>query len=221
MNQINENSKVRFYHTPKAGGTTIFNMTEGWKNFSRVHPRLNHVQIKYYPPGPDEIGLTVIRHPYSRFISAFYHMVDACDNKFYYRNALVSDCDQLRRFKINFRIFKNDPNEFLYALDQKNHPFHREAKTIFNHFSIFKPQFYWLSDFNKNVHESLQIILRQENLKKEFETVANRLGYFPDWPDESKTNHRITKNTIPLNELSKTLIQKYYQDDFNHFNFEP
>ena len=101
-NEPNPNIKIRFAHVPKSGGTAIFNMTQKWKNFKRLHPNHTHVKISKYPPKPDETGLTIIRHPYSRFLSAFYHMVDACNASFYYRNAPVSDCNTMKSKGIDF-----------------------------------------------------------------------------------------------------------------------
>jgi hypothetical protein len=220
---IDPQTKIRFYHTPKAGGTTIFNMTQGWKNFKRAHPQQNHVKIKDYPPKLDETGLTIIRHPYSRFESAFYHMVDACKDDFYYRHAKVSDCETLRKHDINFDVFQEDPNEFLLALMNSQHPYHHEAEIVFNTFSVFRPQFYWLANgFGTDIHHQLRIILRQENLKQEFEQVARQLGHpMPKWPTDFMSNKRLTKTTTTLNERSKSYLNELYRDDFKHFNFDP
>lgn len=215
-----EFNKVRWYHIPKSGGTSIFNMTQHWNNFKRAHPNKNHVKTAFYPPNNDEIGLTVIRHPYERFVSAFYHMVDACNSNFYYRNAKVSDCNTMKKRNINFDIFQNDPNIFLYALITNTHPHHKIAKEVFNTFTIFKPQFYWVSDMNGHkIHESIKIILNQENLEREFEEIADKLGHHTSWPNEKMSNKRITTDKKELNDLSKSIIRNIYKDDFIHFDF--
>lgn len=212
--------KIRFYHVPKSGGTAIYNMTKNWKNFKRAHPKKNHVCICYNPPKSDETGMAVIRHPYSRFISAFYHMVDACDPKFYYKNAPVSDCNEAKKMGItNFgALYQNNPNYFLRALVDRNFPGHREAKKIFSSFSIFKSQFYWLSDiFGWKLHPGINILLHQENLRNEFNDLSRTLGQVPVWVNDNK---RISQNIIPLTDVSKAIIRKMYKDDFKHFNFD-
>lgn len=214
--------RIRFYHVPKSGGTAIYNMTKKWKNFKRAHPNKNHIQIYKYPPGLNEIGLTIIRHPYSRFISAFYHMVDSCNQQFYYRYAAKSDCEELKKMGVDFNeTFQRDPNYFLEALVNYNHIHHKDAKKVFNHFSIFKSQFYWLGDvFGFGIHPSIKIILHQENLKHEFDHIASQLGEYPIWPVGNQANQRLTKDNVMLSSASKKAIQKLYKDDFKHLNFE-
>lgn len=220
---LNSKSKIRFYHTPKSGGTSIFNLTQDWSNFHRAHRQKNHVPMKFYPPKPNETALTIIRHPYERFVSAFYHLVDACDENFYYRYAKVSDCETLQQKQIHFGIFRNDPNEFLMAYENKTHPYHKEAHIVFNTFSIFKPQFYWLSNLlGTNIHEQLHIILHQERLQREFDEVAKKLGQHQiEWPDDRRSNRRLTKEVKQLNDYSKSILQNIYVDDFKHFCFIP
>lgn len=213
--------KYRFYHIPKTGGTAIFNMTTKWKNHKRAHPNINHIMTKHYPPEQDEIGYAVIRHPYSRFVSAFYHMVDACNDEFYYKNATVSDCDWLQKNDINMSIFYNDPNEFLLALSDHKNPHHILAKKIFFKFDIFRPQFYWLQNNNSNgIDPNIKILLNHENLKNEFTIIANSLGEKAVWPEGKSSNSRITKTTIPLTDKSKEIIRNIYNRDFKYLKFE-
>ena len=217
-----ENPKFRFYHIPKTGGTSIFGITRTWTNHKRAHPNHNHVRIIKTLPDPDDIAYAVTRHPYSRFSSAFYHVMDACNEKFFYRNAKVSDCDWLisKGFDNKLLVFNNDPNEFLYALMERSSPYHIMARTVFYHFDIFRPQFYWIGDpRTMRIHHSIKFILRQENLEHEFETmVAQPLGQVPEW--DNSVNKRITADTIPLTDTSKGLLRKLYPLDFGNFGHE-
>lgn len=213
--------KIVFYHVPKTGGTAIYQMTKNWNNFRRAHPRKNHVCVAYYPPKLTEYGMAVIRHPYTRFESAFYHMVDSCNDNFYYRHANQSDCNKLRKIGIsNFgQLFQENPNVFLYALMNKNAPEHKQAKKVFHTFDIFKSQFYWLSDiFGFQIHPGINIILNKETLESEFNTIAYKLGKQPQW-NNNHSNARITQINIPLTEESKAIIRKLYYKDFKFFKF--
>lgn len=216
-----KNPKYRFYHIPKAAGTAIFNMTTKWPNHKRAHPRINHVRIKDHPPKSDEISYAVIRHPYSRFTSAFYHLVDACNDDFYYKNATVSDCDWMEKKKISMKLFNDDPNEFLKALQEKIHPYHKIAQITFHHFDTLKPQFYWLQDrWGHKVDPRLNKILHHENIETEFQKIADDLGEYALWPRGKSANARISYNTTPLNDQSKAILRSLYKDDFKHFSFD-
>lgn len=217
---FNGKPKYRFYHLPKTGGTSIFNMTRNWENHNRAHPNYNHVKITDYPPNKDEISYAVTRHPYSRFLSAFYHMVDACKDDFYYKNAKVSDCDWLKKKKISMEIFDNDPNKFLAALQEKINPYHKVAQAIFYHFDIFKTQFYWISNSRGNAIDGrINKILHQENLEQEFEKIAYSLGEYPQWPRGKTSNSRLSRKNITLNDQSNAILRSLYRDDFIHFRF--
>lgn len=209
----NRKIKFRFYHVPKTGGTSIFGMTSGWKNHKRADPRINHVRIRDIVPKDDEIAYTVVRNPYNRFVSAFYHLVDACDPNFFYKDAPVSDCNYLRDNNLSMTIFDNDPNKFLKALVDKTSKNHIVARKMFYHFDIFKSQMYWLGDSSGKLHSSIGIILRQETLRDDFEEyIAGPLGQTPNWPNDNK---RITQETIPLTDKSKRIIERLYPRDFS------
>jgi len=221
FNVNREKPRYRFYHLPKNGGTAIFNMTGPWPRHKRAHPQMNHVRIKDYPPEKNETAYAVIRHPYSRFESAFYHLVDACKDDFYYKNATVSDCDWMQKRKISMALFNNDPNEFLRAMQEKIHPYHKVAQAVWYHFDIMKPQFYWVSDrYNRKIDSRISTFLRQENLEKEFQKIADSLGEYALWPRDRSANIRLSNRLIPLNDQSKAILRYLYRDDFKHLSFE-
>lgn len=212
--------RFRFYHVPKTGGTSIFGMTRGIGNHKRASKTSNHVRIFEYPPDSDEIAYAVTRHPYSRYISAFYHMVDACNDEFFYKNAKVSDCDWLQKNNIDMKIFYEDPNEFLYALNDRNHPLNREALKVYFNFDIFRPQMYWLGNY-KGLHPGIKILLEQSILKEDFgRQIEPYLDGSIEWPQGKSANSRITKDEIQLTQKSKEILQKLYPLDFEQLGYQ-
>lgn len=209
---------ARFYHVPKTGGTALFNMTEFWPNHRRSSS--NHVRIREDPPKSDEtIVYAVIRDPYDRFVSAFYHVVDACNDDFFYKNAQVSDCDWLRESGISGTMFSNDPNVFAAALDNRNHPLFAKARELFYKLSIFRSQIHWLGDWSGSLHKSIRL-LRSETLKQDFAPIASQLGHDDlRWPEGKSANNRITKAAVPLNPVSRAVVRRLYSSDFDALPF--
>lgn len=202
-----------FYHIPKTGGTSIFNITKNWNNHRRASLDFNHVRVSKYPPQVGEIGYAIVRHPYQRFESAFYHLVDSCNDKFYYRHAKISDCEWLLKNSIDMAVFDNNPNEFILALVDKKNPNHVTSNRIFYNFDIFRSQFYWLGDRGYKSLYPIKLI-DYTNMKDEFQKIASELGHSSiEWP---KDNSRITHQIYDLNDNSKKILDKVYKCDFVH-----
>ena len=147
-------------------------------------------------------------------------MNDVADPNHFYHNANVSDYRTLQEMGIDMNIFMKDPNIFLEAVVDEKHYLHKIAISILYKFDIFKPQFYWLRDSTGLfVYPGLKL-LKHENLEKEFKWVEKKTGCKMNWPTGNNANKRITRNTIPLNQKSKEIVQWLYKDDFKHFRFK-
>jgi len=213
--------KIVFYHVPKNGGTAIFEGMRKCKNFRRADPKINHIRIKDKPPNFfTEKPFAVIRHPYDRFVSAFYHMNDISNPDHFYHDAPVSDYRTMRENGIDMNVFKYDPNEFLEALNDTHHNYHYMAKYILNNFDIFKSHFYYLQDLTGTMIYPTLKLLNYDNLNYEFKKfVEYQTGCEMIWPDGKMANKRLSTYTIPLTDESKEIIRNIYSDDFKHFKF--
>lgn len=212
MDSLTPDSKCIFYHVPKTGGSTIYEVTRDWKNFKRAVSNKNHVQVSWNPPRMGHVGVAVVRDPYDRFISAFYHLVDCCNEEFYYKKAQVSDCVTLKKLGVKDfgEYFNNDPNVFLTLLEQGD----KVAKKTFNKFDIFRPQYYWLKSQFGGIHSGIKVIINQKQLQQQFEDLADKINEQCDW--NKSVNQRITNMGVSLNMESKKIIQKLYKNDFKY-----
>jgi hypothetical protein len=209
---MNTNKKnYIFYHIPKTGGSTIYEVTKNWKNFKRADLYNNHVRVAFKPPPKGYIGVAIIRNPYDRFTSAFYHMVDSCSDDFFYKRAIESDCKSLNDMGVyDFgRMYNFDPNVFLILLEEGD----KITNKIFNKFSIFRTQYYWISSIFGGIHSRMKLI-PYSRMTLEFEQIALRLGETLDW--SKSVNKRITNTSIPLTQDSKEIIKRLYKQDFRY-----
>ena len=182
-------SKKYFIHIPKTGGTAIVNSMK-YIN-SVVHRKL--AEHDNYRDG--DYVFTVIRDPYDRFQSAFWHHQTLDSSEHYWRH-LDAEKSKIRRYFIS-------PNDFIEALTDLKNPKHNVAMEDFNKFDHFVPQVFYVTDKNNNLDPRIsKIYIYSKDLSK-------KLGV------EIKTLNRTPKHPkIELTAKSKKFIKDYYSKDF-------
>lgn len=143
---INHVDKWSFLHIPKTGGVSLTDtLHHKSPNVEFVNESLNHPSINFFPEMAGYYVFTIIRNPFHRFLSAyFHHLRDFENNEFnYYRGYkqfvdetvksltmvtntmdyyISTDNPKLRKvnFFIKFENYKNDIDIVLNKLNTNN-----------------------------------------------------------------------------------------------------
>ena len=103
---------LKFIHIPKTGGTSIENAAKKndilWGRFDKSLKRFNHRSPWHTPQKMTDYCFCVVRDPYDRFISQFYHENELKDFNSKKLNEFI-EC-KIQSIKININI---DDNHFL------------------------------------------------------------------------------------------------------------
>jgi hypothetical protein len=179
--------KKIFVHIPKTGGTSISRAP----NVST----LIHSKLKYFK-NSDYI-FTIIRNPYDRFESAFWHHKTLDDPNHYWggysRHSMI-------------REYFTDPNDFIESILNVESDRHKIAVRCLKYVH-FIPQFYFLSDKKHKLNKRInKFIIYSKNLSEDVKKYADiNIGYLNKTQDHPN---------VPLNNISKQFINNYYKKDF-------
>lgn len=145
-NLINHSEKWAFLHIPKTGGVSLTTLLyHESPNIEFVNESLNHPSINFFPEMVGYYVFTIIRNPFHRFLSGYFHHIRDFENsKFnYYRDykqfvdetiksqtlvtntmdyCISTDNPKLRKvnFFIKFENYKNDIDIVLNKLNINN-----------------------------------------------------------------------------------------------------
>jgi len=181
--------KKYFIHIPKTGGTSIVNSMP-YIN-SVVHRKLG-ARDNYQD---NDYVFTIIRDPYDRFQSAFWHHQTLDSTDHYWRH--------LDHSRSKIRKYFADPNDFIKALTDVNNPKHTNAMEDFNQFDHFVPQTFYVSDTSGNLDPRIsKIYIYSKDLSEKLGVPIKTINKTPKHPD------------VKLNEASKKFIKNYYAKDF-------
>ena len=161
------------------------------KLYSKRHLTVKEVQ--------EQIGLdwfraftfTIVRNPYDKVVSQYEY-------RFRFNH------DNIRTQNISF-------DEWIKFTYKEKRPLFRKAGQKF-----FSTQKEWL--LNKNGKIDIDYIVRFENLIEDYKMVQDIIGVKEKLPHLNKTERKPYKKYY--SEESKKIIEDYFRDDFEEFNYE-
>ena len=200
--KYDKNDKM-LVHIPKTGGTSLTKIpsVRSPSSFGSIvsHNKLpNNIKENLYV-------FAIMRDPYDRFESAFWHHKTLGDPKHHW------NIDSLGS---KIRHHFEDPNQFIRAIQDPEHPKHIIAKNQFRYWVHFKPQVDWLKDSQGVIDTRITDIFVYN---KELGTMLNKHPMFKGEkvPFLNKTP---SHNRVGLDDNSKKFIEEYYKEDLEMFN---
>lgn len=177
--------KIKFIHIPKTSGCAFieqYDVETMW-----------HYPISKFTDPKDKF-ISIVRNPYSRFLSAFYHHIDVHNG-----DNMWSEVDK----KSEVYMYK-DPNKFIEELLKQN----KHALEQFYKHIHFREQYKFLTvdGTNKTPIDPRVKILAFENLAQDKSYIK-----FNGFSGKHKR--------IKLNDMSMAFISEYYSSDFEYFGY--
>lgn len=165
-----------FINIPKTGSSSIS------KHFNIPNKHIKAKNIK----GTNIQIYTVMRNPFDRFLSAFYHHKNMNPEHLYYEYDKDTKINQYR-----------DPNHFIKCITEGN----SEALVEFNKYVHFEPQINYLVDSNGQLDTRIKKIYKYEDFfeNRKFLPLVNKGDY--------DRNYKFNRNSIEF-------IRNYYSEDF-------
>lgn len=207
------NSKYILIHNPKTGGETIEVLLNINKNHDYVHSRKKELKDKY--------SFTFVRHPVTRIISWYNHLLKSTYFKEIKNN-------KLNNKSLCYKLLRNNQKmgPHKHRILAENNDINSWIKIMFSNLDEYKNP-YWgpLSHQYNYVFDldcKTQLVSEYfffENYEEELKKILNKINksYLSEFI--KKTNHSIKKSG-KLNKESLDLIYNYFKKDFELFNYK-
>jgi hypothetical protein len=191
------------------------------KNNSDVPNRMNfwHVPMSFWKPEllkkikNNNIIFCVIRNPYERVVSIYNFWIS-------WYNTSLNHSDISSKKKLGF-IFNEKRYPTKEGLNNFIKKIYSSDKYIFNLDGHLLPQYLYL--YNEKKIQIPHVIIRYENLKKDFSNFIDNYKLNLDINDLEQTHILKSKSKITIKDLTKEsikLINKYYNLDFDYLGYE-
>lgn len=199
---IQSPEELLFIHVPKTGGTSIASWIKEnfqFKKSSRIHCSLNQARLEF---GKSGASFAVVRDPWDRMVSYYHFIIRATEG----RIAEVQKGNVVRPHKLKWNedYLKN----FLHELN-KGFDYFLENKNLWDKGAL---------STQYEIASGTDLILKFENLEKDFEIIQKRLNCFKPLLKLNTTNHTHYKTYYNSNK-SIDIIADHFKDDILKYGY--
>ena len=195
-----QNKELLFLHTPKVAGSSMNATPLAKKVKYKIHSFKGDVFDKVIELGAENaFKYGFVRNPYSRFVSLYnyFSKMDE-DHPFYRYNGpivnVVKKYEDINAFCESFETLRLKGN------------FH------------FRPQVgYFISE---NPNYKVDFIGKYENLQKDFDSLCESVGLEHSKLPVANSSGRVADYMKLFSSSSRKVIETFYKDDFDYFNYE-
>tara|TARA_B100001250_G_scaffold411534_1_gene440431 strand:+ start:62 stop:718 length:657 start_codon:yes stop_codon:yes gene_type:complete len=206
-------SQYKFIHNPKTGGETIETLLNLSKDHRPVYSRKNEIK--------DEYSFTFVRHPVSRIVSWYNHLL----KHRYFRDLETNELNN-KSESHNHLLLRRRMGPPQHRTLAENNDINNWIKIMFSNINKYNEP-YWgpLSLQYKYVFDLdcktqlVSDVFRFEQYEEELKKLLKKLKKDDLIKNIKQTNH--SKNqSQKLNSESLNLIYNYFKKDFDLFNYK-
>lgn len=201
------NHKLLFVHVPKTGGSSIKswmqeNFTESYM-VKRVHSTYNEVIDLI---DSDATSFAVCRNPWDRQVSHYFYEIKKSQGRL--KKVKEGTINKPHKLKWNAEYLENHIDKLING-GFENYIREKDLWYLGN-FSAFSTQ--------NSVIGNCDIVLRFENLNKEFKRIQEITNCFAPLPTKNTTNHLHYKEYYTSQDLID-IVSKHFAEDIKKFNY--
>lgn len=198
-----------FIHINKCGGTSIKSILNKKENVivctnNIPGSKVNINEIQKWAEYENLFSFTIIRHPFSRFISAYKMIKRDCPELNYTLNKFINIVTDP---KISYLKTKIDKNFAYYAWGGPE-------VYIKRHTLPLSHSHYGIVDENENI--KVKFIGKLENIENDWKIIQQKL----EINEKISVLNSTKKEEIKLNDEQKKILFEYYKKDFEFFSYD-
>ena len=200
-----------FIHNPRTGGETIRTLLNKYKNKHIKAYEIKNIKEKY--------SFAFVRHPVSRIISWYYHLLKHEYFSEIQNNPLNNKSQSYNVLKSRKKMTPNAERELA-----EKHDINGWIKILLKNYKLFNQKYGPLSlqytyIYSKTGEKLVSDVYKFENYTDNLKIILNKINKKNLISRIQKTNHSIQKN-CEITQENKDLIYEYFKKDFELFDYK-
>jgi hypothetical protein len=200
-----------FIHNPRTGGETIRTLLNKYKNKHIKAYEIKNIKKKY--------SFAFVRHPISRIISWYYHLLKHKYFSEIQNNPLNDKSQSYNVLKSRKKMTPNAERELA-----EKHDLNGWIKILLKNYKLFNQKYGPLSlqytyIYSKTGEKLVSDVYKFENYTDNLKIILNKINKENLISRIQKTNHSIRKN-CEITQENKDLIYEYFKKDFELFDYK-